>query len=280
MRIAVSGGNGFIGRHVLAELARHSFEVVAVVIPQLSIPSELSYVTIVRLDLRDATSNSFDLIGRPDVLIHLAWGGLPNYRSLHHYEEELPSQYRFLSELVRAGLTSIVVAGTCFEYGMQSGPLNEDMEARPSNPYGFAKDSLRRQLEYLKAVHPFALTWARLFYLYGEGQTENSLFPQLKKAVERGDAVFNMSGGDQLRDYQPVSEVARYLVELAVAQKDIGIINICSGKPISIRELVESWRKENGWAIDFNFGYYPYPDYEPMAFWGDRRKLDEILKSI
>jgi dTDP-6-deoxy-L-talose 4-dehydrogenase (NAD+) len=278
MRIAVSGGNGFIGRHVLAELARHSFEVVAVVIPQLSIPSELSYVTIVRLDLRDATSNSFDLIGRPDVLIHLAWGGLPNYRSLHHYEEELPSQYRFLSELVRAGLTSIVVAGTCFEYGMQSGPLNEDMEARPSNPYGFAKDSLRRQLEYLKAVHPFALTWARLFYLYGEGQTENSLFPQLKKAVERGDAVFNMSGGDQLRDYQPVSEVARYLVELAVAQKDIGIINICSGKPISIRELVESWRKENGWAIDFNFGYYPY--YEPMAFWGDRRKLDEILKSI
>lgn len=277
MRVAITGATGFIGRHVLAELARHSVEVIAVVMPLLSAPSESSYTKIVRLDLRNVPDNCFDVIGRPDVLLHLAWSGLPNYRSLHHFEEELPSQYRFLSGLVRSGLTSLVVAGTCFEYGMQSGPLNEDMEAHPSNPYGFAKDSLRRQLEYLKAVHPFALTWARLFYLYGEGQAENSLFPQLKKAVERGDTVFNMSGGDQLRDYQPVSEVARYLVELAMLKKDIGIINICSGKPTSVRKQVESWIEENGWAIDLNFSHYPYPDYEPMAFWGDRRKLESFL---
>ncbi len=138
---------------------------------------------------------------------------------------------------------------------------------------------LRRQLEYLQQVQPFNLTWARLFYLYGEGQAENSLLPQLRKAVERGDTVFNMSGGEQLRDYLPVTEVAKYLVALAMTDQDHGIVNICSGKPVSVRKLVEGWIKENSWPVNLNLGYYPYPDYEPMAFWGDQKKLIQCLVS-
>jgi dTDP-6-deoxy-L-talose 4-dehydrogenase (NAD+) len=231
------------------------------------------------MDLRDPSANVFDLLDRPDALIHLAWTGLPNYKSLHHFEEELPAQYRFLKNLVESGLQNLVVTGTCFEYGMQSGLLNEDLPTRPSNPYGFAKDVLRRQLEYLQQVQPFNLTWARLFYLYGEGQAENSLLPQLRKAVEQGHKVFNMSGGEQLRDYLPVAEIGKHLVSLAMMDQDHGIVNICSGNPISVRNRVEGWIKENGWFIDLNLGYYPYADYEPMAFWGDRKKLDRCLES-
>jgi len=278
MKVAITGSMGFIGRHVLAELAKHPVDVIAVARRLPADPPELPQGKIVQLDIQDASSDTFALMGNPDVVVHLAWGGLPNYKSLHHSEQELPMQYRFLRTLVQSGLGSIVVAGTCFEYGMQSGPLSEDMETRPSNPYGFAKDALRRQLEYLRAVHPFALTWARLFYLYGEGQPENSLLPQLKRAVQRGDKVFNMSGGKQLRDYLPVTDVAKYLVALALARKDIGVVNICSGKPISVRKLVEDWVEENGWAIDLNLGYYSYPDYEPLAFWGTRSKLDNYTE--
>ena len=275
MKVAVTGATGFIGRYVLAELAKHPVEVVAVTRRLPADPPELPQGEVFQLDMQDVSSDTFDLMGSPDVLIHLAWGGLPNYRSLHHFEQELPMQYRFLNTLVQSGLGSIVVSGTCFEYGMQSGPLSEDMETHPSNPYGFAKDALRRQLEYLRAVHPFALTWARLFYLYGEGQPENSLFPQLERAVQHDDQAFNMSGGEQLRDYLPVTDVAKYLVALALARKDIGVVNICSGRPISVRRRVEAWLEENGWAIDLNLGYYPYPDYEAMAFWGTRTKLDQ-----
>ena len=231
------------------------------------------------MDIKEFDVNTFDILGQPDTLIHLAWAGLPNYKSLHHFEEELPAQYRFLKGLIESGLKNLVVTGTCFEYGMQSGPLNEDLETRPSNPYGFAKDILRRQLEYLQQVQPFNLTWARLFYLYGEGQAENSLFPQIRKAVEQGDKTFNMSGGEQLRDYLPVTEVAKYLVGLAMTNKNNGIVNICSGKPVSIRKLVEGWIKENGWTVTLNLGYYPYPDYEPIAFWGSQKKLNQSLVS-
>jgi dTDP-6-deoxy-L-talose 4-dehydrogenase (NAD+) len=279
VKIAVTGATGFIGRHVVAEIEQRSISPILMVQPSGEIPAPLSKHVAVLMDLRDPPANAFDLLGRPDTLIHLAWAGLPNYKSLHHFEEELPAQYRFLKNLVESGLKNLIVTGTCFEYGMQSGPLGEDLETRPSNPYGFAKDMLRRQLEYLRQVQPFNLTWARLFYLYGEGQAENSLLPQLKRAVERGDQVFNMSGGEQLRDYLPVTEVAKYLVALAITDQHHGIVNICSGKPVSVRKRVEDWIKENGWFIDLNLGYYPYPDYEPMAFWGNRRRLDQCLKS-
>jgi nucleoside-diphosphate-sugar epimerase len=277
MKVAVTGANGFIGRHVLAELETLPIESIAVVRHSTVIQPWYFRCSVVQLDIHNPPPNAFELMGSPDVLIHLAWSGLPNYKSLHHFEEELPAQYQFLKCLVESGLQNLVVAGTCFEYGMQSGSLSERFAARPSNPYGLAKDALRCQLEYLKAVHPFHLAWARLFYLYGQGQPESSLLPQLKKAAEGGDQVFNMSGGEQLRDYLPVARAARYLVSFALIEKDIGVVNVCSGTPISVRKLVEGWIKENGWSIRLNLGHYPYPDYEPMAFWGDSQKLSLLL---
>lgn len=277
MKIAVTGATGFIGRHVINELASRDIEVIAVLRPGVSPVPNLPSTRMVQLDIQDAPANALEILGHPEGLIHLAWGGLPNYHSRHHFEKELPGQYLFLKTLVASGLKNLLVAGTCFEYGMQSGPLSESMEPRPNNPYGFAKDTLRRQLEFLKILHPFNLVWTRLFYLYGQGQSENSLLPQLMQAVARGDEEFNMSGGEQLRDFLPVSEVASAIVSLALKQADLGIINICSGQPISVRRLVENWIKENGWDIGLNLGYYPYPDYEPMAFWGNAEKLNSSI---
>lgn len=277
MKIALTGATGFVGQYVVSEMERHKVSPILICQSKGKISPPLLKHSIVLMNLKTAPANAFDLLGQPDTLIHLAWAGLPNYKSLHHFEEELPAHYRFLKNLVDSGLENLVVAGTCFEYGMQSGPLSEDLEARPNNPYGFAKNVLRCQLEYLQQVRPFNLTWARLFYLYGEGQTENSLIPQLKRAVEQGHRVFNMSGGEQLRDYLPVTKVANYLVALAMMDRNNGIVNICSGKPISVRKLVEDCIKENGFFIDLNLGYYPYSDYEPMAFWGYADKLFDII---
>jgi dTDP-6-deoxy-L-talose 4-dehydrogenase (NAD+) len=112
--------------------------------------------------------------------------------------------------------------------------------------------------------------------MYGEGQPSKSLYPMLKNAVSRGEKMFNMSGGEQLRDYLRVEAVADQIVRLAMAKKNIGAINVCSGNPISVRKLVEHWLSDNSWDIELNLGYYPYPDYEPMAFWGKRDNMNII----
>jgi nucleoside-diphosphate-sugar epimerase len=279
-RIAVTGASGFVGSYVLDELLRHPVEIVAITRETTRLSDWADRIEIVEMDIARHPLDCFHGLGCPDVLIHLAWDGLPNYRSLHHFETELPVQYRFLKTMIEAGLPSLLVTGTCFEYGMQSGPLSEDAKTHPENPYGYAKNALRQRLVFLQKVHTFNLKWVRLFYLYGEGQSKKSLYPMLKEAAVQGLQTFNMSGGEQLRDYLSVTEAARLIVLLSLYNRDTSVINICAGKPISVRKLVEQWIEENGWKMDLNLGYYPYPDHEPMAFWGDRRRLDRLLKDL
>lgn len=263
-RIAVTGANGFLGRYVIKALEKSGAEVLPL--------SRRDF------DIHGDKPPSYDEIGRVDALIHLAWGHLSDYRNKAHFESELPAHYRFLKHLVETGLPALVVAGTCQEYGMQSGELFEDSPTNPHMPYGYAKDALRRQLQFLQKDADFNMTWARLFYTYGEGQSPKSLLPQLKAAAEKGDAVFNMSGGEQLRDYLPAEKIGDHLAALALRGADDGIVNLCSGKPVAIREIVEGWIAENNWKITPNFGHYPYPDYEVMEFWGNNQKLETILK--
>lgn len=202
-------------------------------------------------------------------LIHLAWQGLPNYRSLHHFDTNLSHNYNFIKSLVSRGVTQVLNAGTCLEYGQCSGPIPSTTTPSPDNPYALAKDSLRRYLEFLLRETPFVLQWARLFYLYGQGQNPNSVLSQLDTAVSSGATVFNMSGGEQLRDYLPVEDAAQQIFNV-YSSSLAGTYNICSGNPISIRRLVEQRIAELGVDLKLNLGFYPYPEHEPMAFWGVR----------
>jgi dTDP-6-deoxy-L-talose 4-dehydrogenase (NAD+) len=279
MNVAVTGALGFIGRHVVAQLEQRGVSPTLVCRPSAAVPDSLSRGRVVRMDIADAPPDAYARLGMPEILIHLAWGGLPNYSSPHHLEQELPAHRSFLNGLVTAGLGALTVTGTCLEYGMRSGALGEDLATAPVTAYGRAKDELRADLERLRRSRPFNLTWARLFYVYGEGQSEGSLIPQLERAIARGDPTFNMSGGEQLRDYLPVDEAAQYLVILAMNGRDNGVVNVCSGRPVAVRELVEAAVRNHGSSIQLNLGHFPYPDYEPMSFWGDRDKLTRTLES-
>lgn len=282
MKILVTGATGFIGNHVTQQLLEldRNIQVIATSgnTEKAKICKWFSKVKYVSCDLNSVPEDCFQYFGKPDLLIHLAWEGLPNYKDLFHFERNLYADYFFLKSMIEQGLKDVVVTGTCFEYGMQSGGLHEDMETKPDNPYGLAKDTLRKFLEQLQKKTDFRLKWIRLFYMYGKGQHHGAILSQLDKALEKGDHHFDMSGGEQLRDYLPVEKVAEYIVKIAMQNQITGIINCCSGIPVSIRKLVENHLKEKQKRIHLNLGHYPYPDYEPMAFWGSPQKMQRIPK--
>ena len=278
MKILVTGATGFVGQHVVRWLVSHRYNITAT---GTSTEKAKSFdwfdkVTFIPCDYFTEDRNYYEFFGEPDLLIHLAWKGLPNYMMRFHMEENLPVEMRFLRSFAESKKTKIVVTGTCYEYGVVNGCIPEDRPTNPNTVYSAAKDALRKYVEFLAAEFGISWNWIRLFFLYGEGQNPKSLLPQLEAAIARGDAEFPMSGGEQLRDYLPVEKVAEYVCRIALSDTD-GIVNCCSGEMISVRRLVEDRVAELGGEIELKRGVYGYPVYEGMAFWGDNAKLRIIL---
>lgn len=279
MKILVTGATGFIGNYVVEELMKFGYDIIATSRTR-SKASEMSWwekVKYVECDL-DSSIDFYKKFNSPDLVIHLAWDGLPNYTESFHYEKNLPANYAFLKNLIISGLKDLTVLGTCFEYGLASGCLTEETVTEPVTPYGLAKDTLRKFVESLRIKNQFNFNWIRLFYVYGKNQNKNSLVSQIEAAIENEEEVFNMSGGEQLRDYLPVKKAAEFIVRITLQKEITGIINCCSGKPVSVRKFVEDYLQNKKSEIKLNLGYYPYVDYEPFAFWGNNSKLENILK--
>jgi len=175
--------------------------------------------------------------------------------------------------MIEQGIKHIIVAGTCLEYGLQNGCLSVDMVTKPRNPYAIAKDNVRKYLQSLKKEYSFKLHWARFFYLYGEGQHAGGLIPQLDRAIDNGEKVFKMSGGEQKRDFIHITEAVNQLHELMNNNSKNEIVNICNGKPVTVKKFVEDHIAARHSKIEMILGYYPYPDWEPMEFWGCKMKL-------
>ncbi len=275
MKIAVTGATGFVGHHVVHQLAETPHEVLAIGRDEERL--QALPARSMALDLHDPGGDLYRRLREPDLLIHLAWDGLPDYRGRIHIERNLWDSYRLVRDLVDGGLGRVACVGTCYEYGLQQGCLAEDLPPAPVTAYGVAKDSLRRFLESLARETPFQLSWLRLFFLHGEGQPQRALIPSLERAIAEGQEHFDMSGGEQQRDFMEVGDAARAIVGASLQTRIPGILNICTGSPMTVRNLVEQRIHELGSSIRPRLGVYPYPDHEPMEFWGDTRRLNRAL---
>jgi dTDP-6-deoxy-L-talose 4-dehydrogenase (NAD+) len=267
--IHLLGSEGFIGR----ALQREAVDL------RLHCWSHRQSDTEHYFDLFDPSSWRALLKCQPTHAILLSWPGLPNYRELFHVTRNLPACVELIEQLVVAGLQRLVVAGTCYEYGLQNGPLKEEHFTDPVNCYAIAKDSLRRVIASRYEQQDLQWCWARIFYPVGEGQNPKSLLPSLLKALEMGDPSFLMGSGRQLRDFIDVQEVSRQLLTLARHQDAAGIYNVGSGIARSVLEMAEEAVVAYGGSIQLVRGGYPDRSDEPLAFWAHMDKF-KALQSI
>ncbi|MDC1008433.1 NAD(P)-dependent oxidoreductase [Gammaproteobacteria bacterium] len=265
--IVVTGGTGFLGRHVVETFLNEGFEVTALV-RNKSKAKDVKQLKKANIESCEIYQKNLTYSFPPQsTLIHCAWADVQDSLSSKHLSQHLNDNYQFLSNVInQKKIKKIIVSGTCYEYGLQYGPMLSSTPTRPNTPYAKAKVELHKKLLKLQSRSEFILIWARLFYMYGEGQDEKSIIPLFEKALKNSEKVFNMSYGEQLLDYLPVHQAAKQISSLI--EKNSGTYNICSGSPISLRRLLEDKMKKMNKKIELHTGYFPYRAEDSIAIWG------------
>jgi nucleoside-diphosphate-sugar epimerase len=265
--IIVSGATGFVGRNIVYELIEKGYCVISLV-RSLEKAKKIPQLEKSILQICDINKNTLDLnIPKNSTLIHCAWQDVRDTQNIKHIEIHFMNNYNFLKKIIDQGVEKIIVTGTCYEYGISYGPVSTLMVTNPNTPYGLAKDTLHKALIHLQATYNFKLLWLRLFYVYGEGQDENSLIPVFDKALDNNEIEFKMTNGEQLIDYLPIEDAAKKIIK--ILSKEEGVFNICSGNPISLRRFLECRMIEKNKLIKLNLGFFEQRQHETLAMWGE-----------
>lgn len=274
MIVLVTGSGGYIAEGVIAALVNRGHQVIALGQAPLAAQNDA---------VNEIIGNIFDLdfstlSAKPDVLLHLAWRDGFNHKALSHLED-LPKHYEFIAKALDAGIDHVAIMGSMHEVGYWEGAIDEKTPCNPTTPYGVAKNALRQLSLGLCEQAGACFQWLRGFYLSSADGRGDSIFSKIVAAANAGDENFPFTSGLPQYDFLSYEE---FCVQVAsvVAQTEVsGIINICSGEPVALKDYVEGFIEENGFEICLEYGKYPDRPYDSPATWGDNTKIKRILEN-
>ena len=269
----LTGATGFVGRQVLRTLGEKGVQVRAVVRQgkQTHLTSLECVETIVTTS--DLFAESVDwwasICEGVDTVIHVAWYAEPGkYLQAAQNLDCLMGTLRMAQGAAKAKVKRFVGIGTCFEYDLTGGMLSVETPLQPLTPYAGAKAAAFMSLSQWLPQQGVEFVWCRLFYLHGEGEDKRRLVPYLRTKLAAGQPV-ELTKGDQIRDFLDVREAGAMVTEVALGHKR-GAVNICSGSPITVRQLAEQIADDYGRRDLLKFGARPDNLIDPPCLVGVR----------
>lgn len=217
----------------------------------------------------------FEELGSPDVCLHMAWRDGFKHNSDNHMGD-LSSHYRFIKTMLDAGLKQIAVMGTMHEVGYWEGAIDESTPCHPASMYGIAKNALREATLMLAKEKMRRFSGFVRIILSATMHMEVPFF-KLLQAANEGKPTFPFTTGKNKYDFIDVDELARQISAVVSQDQVNGIINCCTGEPLTLAERVERYIKENGLNIKLEYGAFPDRPYDSPGVWGDATKIRQIL---
>ena len=273
MRVAVTGAGGYMGRYVVRELLERGHEVIAVDLHYKEVDSRAKYSDVM---IFSGDRDIFDQLEKPDLCIHLAWQDGFIHNSPKHMEN-LSNHFRFLKNMIEGGCKRIAVMGTMHEIGFWEGCVTADTPCRPLSQYGVAKNALRQSLLLLAEKTDCSIYWLRAFYIVGDDGRNSSIFTKILEAAELGKETFPFTTGENQYDFIHIKDLAKQIVAASTQDEYTGIINVCSGKPVSLKDKVNAFIEEKGLNIRLQYGAFPERPYDSKIIYGDNGIISRIL---
>jgi nucleoside-diphosphate-sugar epimerase len=271
-RVLVTGATGFIGRHVLRPLVDHGFDVHAVT-HKAPLSADAGCTWHVSDLLDTARIAPLMQAVQPTHLLHLAWYAVPGryWTALENFAW-VQASLEVLRRFHDAGGVRVVMAGTCAEYDWSYGYCSERITpTRPHTSYGTCKLALHSMLDaYAHQTH-LSSAWGRIFFLYGPYEHPSRLVASVVRSVLQGEPA-RCSQGRQVRDFLHVEDAAHAFVALLMSTID-GPVNIASGQPIAVREVVYKIADKAGRRDLIVLGAVPVGPNEPPLVCADVRRL-------
>ncbi|MFQ9194701.1 MAG: NAD-dependent epimerase/dehydratase family protein [Candidatus Gastranaerophilaceae bacterium] len=274
-KILVTGAGGYIGQHVVKALLDKGADVIAT---DIRLDDVDDRATKVQKNIFEENENIFTEMGSPDVCLHMAWRDGFIHNSEKHIED-LDSHYKFISSMMKGGLKQMAVMGSMHEVGYYEGAIDENTPTNPLSLYGIAKNTLRQLTFLLGKNENVIVQWIRGFYIFGDDLKNNSIFKKIVEAEQEGKTEFPFTSGKNKYDFLSIYDMADQIAEIVLQDKINGIINSCTGQPMTLAEKVESFIKENNFKIKLKYGAYPDRPYDSPGIWGDATKINEIMKA-
>ena len=234
MKILITGATGFIGLPLMLSLVDQGHEILALTRAPLK---ELKSITFLQADLSSPITY-YEIVSsfEPEVVIHIAWEGIPNF-SFENSKNNLNYSLDFFSYIINLGCCNkIIVSGSCFEFNNFNGECLESDKGIPKDYFTWAKHSLLLWLETECNIAGIQLGWLRIFYVYGPRQRSESLIPSILSNLKNGNLP-QIRTPKNSNDFVYIDDVIEAFSNAVLIDFPSGIYNLGSGNSTSILEV-------------------------------------------
>lgn len=272
-RVLVTGATGFIGRHTLLRLQALGYQVHAVSnksSPQKNIESVAWHCA--NLLVPEEITALMNKV-RPSHLLHFAWYAQPGkFWTAPENLDWVKATVCLMQAFYEVGGHRLVMAGSCAEYDWSFDFCSEaSTPCHPATLYGSAKHSVQILLNAWAAQTGLSSAWGRIFFLYGPGEYPSRLVPSVISSLMNGEPA-RCTHGNQVRDFMYVEDVAAAFVALLESNIE-GVINIASGAPVSLRNVISTISDFLHQPNLVEFGAIPSPAGEPQTLFANTSRL-------